>query len=217
MPVAVWVLTSTAFAQVNILENAGFETGSLDPWYQLNDFGGPENWNVTDADAHTGSFSATDVGNKLIVQDFPATPTSDILEASFWIRQPEIAISAVYFAYSDGSFEENLIFLATADWEFYDMTGSLDAGKNLTTFGLYGYIGDGKDEDRTNVDDWTVSVKGDDCAADCNDDGALNILDFVCFQGIFQAADPDADCNDDGALNILDFVCFQGLFQAGCP
>ena len=55
------------------------------------------------------------------------------------------------------------------------------------------------------------------CLADCNGDAALNILDFVCYQGLFQAADPGADCNADGALNILDFVCFQGLFQAGCP
>ncbi|MFG0313015.1 MAG: hypothetical protein ACF8LL_02345 [Phycisphaerales bacterium] len=26
-----------------------------------------------------------------------------------------------------------------------------------------------------------------------------------------------ADCNGDGQLNILDFVCFQGLFVQGCP
>ena len=25
-----------------------------------------------------------------------------------------------------------------------------------------------------------------------------------------------ADADGDGELNILDFVCFQGLFQAGC-
>jgi parallel beta-helix repeat protein len=55
------------------------------------------------------------------------------------------------------------------------------------------------------------------CAADCDGDGALNILDFVCFQGLFQAGDPAADCDGDGELNILDFVCFQGAFQAGCP
>jgi hypothetical protein len=54
------------------------------------------------------------------------------------------------------------------------------------------------------------------CPADCNADGALNILDFVCFQTRYQAGDPAADCNADDVLNILDFVCFQGLFQAGC-
>ena len=55
------------------------------------------------------------------------------------------------------------------------------------------------------------------CTADCNGDAALNILDFVCYQGKFQAGDPAADCDGNGMLNILDFVCFQGLFQAGCP
>jgi hypothetical protein len=25
------------------------------------------------------------------------------------------------------------------------------------------------------------------------------------------------DCNGDGVLNILDFVCFQGEFTSGCP
>jgi hypothetical protein len=55
-----------------------------------------------------------------------------------------------------------------------------------------------------------------DCYADCNGDGVLNILDFVCFQGRFQQGDLGADCDQDCELAILDFVCFQGAFQAGC-
>jgi hypothetical protein len=55
------------------------------------------------------------------------------------------------------------------------------------------------------------------CRADCNGDGALNILDFVAFQNAWRAADPKADCDDNGAFNILDFICFQQLFVAGCP
>ena len=55
------------------------------------------------------------------------------------------------------------------------------------------------------------------CEADVNGDGELSILDFVAFQGLFQAGDAAADCNADGELNVLDFVCFQSLFQAGCP
>ena len=54
------------------------------------------------------------------------------------------------------------------------------------------------------------------CVADVNDDGALNILDFVAFQNLFVQQDPAADCDGDGQFNILDFVCFQNLFQAGC-
>lgn len=55
------------------------------------------------------------------------------------------------------------------------------------------------------------------CPADCNKDGTLDILDFVCFVALFQAGDPAADCNDDGAFTILDFICFQALFMEGCP
>ena len=57
---------------------------------------------------------------------------------------------------------------------------------------------------------------GDDCFADCDGNGELNILDFVCYQGLFQSGDDAADCDANGQLNILDFVCFQGEFQAGC-
>lgn len=55
------------------------------------------------------------------------------------------------------------------------------------------------------------------CPGDYNQDGALNVLDFVGFQTGWLAQDPAADCNDDADFTILDFVCFQQLFQAGCP
>jgi hypothetical protein len=54
------------------------------------------------------------------------------------------------------------------------------------------------------------------CPADCDLSGTLNILDFVCFQSLFQSGDMGADVNQDGALSILDFVVFQQLFTAGC-
>jgi len=54
------------------------------------------------------------------------------------------------------------------------------------------------------------------CDADCNADGSLDVLDFVCFQSEWQAQSELGDCNGDGAYDVLDFVCFQGLFTAGC-
>jgi hypothetical protein len=69
-----------------------------------------------------------------------------------------------------------------------------------------------------NLDDDEAYVSlGGGCEADCNGDDALNILDFVCFQNLFQGGSPQADCNGDATLNILDFVCFQNAFQHGCP
>jgi hypothetical protein len=65
------------------------------------------------------------------------------------------------------------------------------------------------------IDDLAFS-RGGGCFADCDGNGALNILDFVCYQGLFQSGDPAADCDGNGQLNILDFVCFQGAFVKGC-
>jgi hypothetical protein len=55
------------------------------------------------------------------------------------------------------------------------------------------------------------------CDADCNGDGSLNILDFVCFQGEWQGQTAQGDCDGNGQYNILDFVCFQAIYQDGCP
>jgi len=101
---------------------------------------------------------------------------------------------------------------------------NFDTRLALGALGMQARIEDGRfrgyvwneNEGWINLDD-DVHFVGLVCEADCNEDGTLNILDFVCFQTLFQAGDPDADCNDDGALNILDFVCFQAVFQAGCP
>ena len=62
-----------------------------------------------------------------------------------------------------------------------------------------------------------IQYAGGGCAPDCNNDGSLNILDFVCFQSEWQSQSPLGDCDGNGAFNILDFVCFQSLFQQGCP
>ena len=67
----------------------------------------------------------------------------------------------------------------------------------------------------TGIDDvaWDTAV----CSVDCNADGQLNVLDFVCFQGAWSSQAVGGDCNGDGAFNVLDFVCYQGAFVAGCP
>jgi hypothetical protein len=50
-------------ARADLLVNGGFETGALTPWFQARNFGGTENWNVTSAVSHSGTFSATNVEN----------------------------------------------------------------------------------------------------------------------------------------------------------
>lgn len=55
------------------------------------------------------------------------------------------------------------------------------------------------------------------CRPDCNDDGRLNINDFICFKGEFDHRTPYADYNGDGKWNINDFIAFQADFKRGCP
>ena len=55
------------------------------------------------------------------------------------------------------------------------------------------------------------------CYPDCNQDGALTVADFGCFQTAFVANDPYTDCNADGQRTVADFGCFQTRFVAGCP
>ena len=58
-----------------------------------------------------------------------------------------------------------------------------------------------------------ASAYAGDCPGDCNGDGVANILDFVCFQGEWEAQTDKGDCDGDGVYNILDFVCFQAAWQ----
>ena len=55
------------------------------------------------------------------------------------------------------------------------------------------------------------------CYPDCNNDGALTVQDFGCFQTAFVSGNLYADCNNDGLLTVPDFGCFQTSFVAGCP
>jgi hypothetical protein len=54
------------------------------------------------------------------------------------------------------------------------------------------------------------------CYADFNNDGVVNIFDFLAFQAAMTSGDLRADCNCDGMLNIFDFLWFQAQVQAGC-
>jgi hypothetical protein len=61
-----------------------------------------------------------------------------------------------------------------------------------------------------------IDLPPNDCYADFNNDGQVNILDFVAFQNAFVAGDFEADCNGCGCLNIIQFLCFQQTFEQGC-
>lgn len=151
------VCMSVTVAHADMIINGGFETGGLTPWYQ-GAGSGVEDWNVTSADSHTGLYCAMDVGNIEIRQDFAAIPVNQIIELSYWLKQPGVAISAFHLYYSDSSYLQDIVSLSTTDWEFFDVTSSLEVGKELIGFSVYGYTTGGSPNDRTYLDDVTLSV-----------------------------------------------------------
>ncbi len=54
------------------------------------------------------------------------------------------------------------------------------------------------------------------CAPDLDGDGDLTFFDFLAFQNLFAAGDPQADFTGDGTLDFFDFLAFQNAFAAGC-
>ena len=56
----------------------------------------------------------------------------------------------------------------------------------------------------------------DDCYADLNDDGGVDVLDFFAFTEAFDASDPRADCDANGTIDVRDLFCFIEAFADGC-
>jgi hypothetical protein len=135
----------------NILDNPGFEDGVLTPWTT-------NNWQVTSADAQSGMYSAEDIGNYWIRQDFDPVAVSEVISVTFWSKQPEAAIQAFDLFYSATDYDEFVVF-PNPDWGFFDMTANLRPAGSLEAIRLWGYSGGGPDPDLTRIDDIAVDVE----------------------------------------------------------
>ena len=143
-------------AATNILVNPGFDSGALGPWFQdrVVTLGG-EGWNVTGADAHSGAFSATDMGNKELRQNFPGVLGSRIHEISFWAKHDTLIgnlllINLFYTDHSDPFVRPSTI---GTDWEFFDVTSFVDTSKTLSGISFWG-----NSVGRTFADDFVIST-----------------------------------------------------------
>jgi hypothetical protein len=132
----------------------------LGPWYQSVDGDSSPPYvdrHVTNTDAHTGSFSASDDGNKQIEQDFAPVLGGTITQVSLWEKQPtQAAISFVQLFFSDGTTNGTVIF-PTTSWSLFNITSLVDLTKYVTGIGIFGYQG-GPDPNRTLIDDVTINV-----------------------------------------------------------
>jgi hypothetical protein len=141
------------FTDDELLSNAGFETGDFPPWYH------DGSWQISTSTPHTGTYCAYDIGNHWLRQDFTPTPAADIVSATLWCKQPESAIAAIDFYYSNGSYSEELIW-PTAQWEQYDVTSFITPGMTVVAIRVWGYSGGGPDPDETFYDDFSIQTAG---------------------------------------------------------
>ncbi len=143
------------------LISSDFESGSLSPWYQ-DRTPGPylESWNVTNAVAHNGSYSATNAGYTELRLNF--APITNITEFSFWMRHSNKADAPSFASlwYEDGTSTHVSIYTSSTGWQFFDMTiypTFIESGKDVIGVSIWGYsyLPDGL-EDRTYLDDFRL-------------------------------------------------------------
>lgn len=142
-----------------------------------------------------------------VVQLFSGELT--LLKTGKWVEfRVEIDLDADTVDY----FYDGEEFVSNKSW-----TAGIQAGglPRIQAIDLYGGEPGAGGTTGTYIDDVSLAPAGGGCAADCNGDGNLNILDFVCYQAEFQNQTDKGDCDGNGDYNILDFVCYQGEFQGG--
>ena len=146
-------LPVTPGTDLEILGNGGFETGAFPPWYH------DGAWTITTNTPHSGAYCAYDIGNHWLRQDFAPTPASEIVSATLWIKQPEEAISNIYFHYSNLPTSSQLIW-PTADWQQFNVTSFITPGGIVTGIQVWGYSGGPPDPDETFFDDISIQTAG---------------------------------------------------------
>ncbi|MEO0141496.1 MAG: hypothetical protein ABIM88_08130 [candidate division WOR-3 bacterium] len=140
-----------------LLQNTGFETGSLAPWYQ-----GPGNhWVITTTFPHSGTYCATDTGNYWIRQDFTQpVPTESIVSITIWSRQAPLGgggrfLQAFDLMYSDLTYYENVVY-PDPTWRQWNITSWLTMGKQLSGLRIWGFWCSDTYDDSTYIDDISI-------------------------------------------------------------
>jgi len=124
--------------------------------------------------------------------------------------------------YAAGSFGTPAMLGGVARWdgtEWHPLAAGGVGSPNASSVGFYGndVLVSGRlakvNGLPTNNYAW---VRCDTCYPDCDNNEALDIFDFLCFQDAFATTDPYADCDSNNVYDVFDFLCFQDAFVTGC-
>ncbi len=139
-----------------LLQNTGFETGSLAPWYQ----GAGNHWVITTIFPHSGTYCATDTGNYWIRQDFAQpVPAESIISITIWSRQAPpnkpAYLQAFDLMYSDFTYYEDVVY-PDALWRQWNITSWLTMDKLLSGLRIWGFWSSDPADDSTYIDDISI-------------------------------------------------------------
>lgn len=133
--------------------NSDFESGVLAPWYQDTGFGSATNWEIT-TDALSGTYSAFNIGNARLRQDFAGIQADDILSITFDLLTDGHTFNAYNFFYSDNTGDQYFFSGIDGIVQNVNVTANLEGGKTLVGFGIYGNTGGS-----TTLDNFNIAVR----------------------------------------------------------
>ena len=139
----------------NLLQNSGFESGTLSPWAVGRNFCASPcvPWAAVQVRPFAGSWDGGDTGNIEVVQNFTATSTSSLTKVGVWDHHPAgIQPTAADFFYTDGTDDEFVFFTNDTHWDPIDLTADLASGKMLNGFSIFGFSGGGNINMNTFID-----------------------------------------------------------------
>lgn len=139
-----------------LLQNTGFETGALSPWYQA----AGNHWVITTIFPYSGTYCATDTGNYWIRQDFAQpVPAESVISITIWSRQAPpnkpAYLQAFDLMYSDASYYEDVVYPDTI-WRQWNITSWLTMGKQLSGLRIWGFWSSDPADDSTYIDDISI-------------------------------------------------------------
>ena len=135
------IFSTTSLFAGEVLQNGGFESGTLGPWYNAVNscnVGTCINWAVETNTVFAGQDAAGNTGDIELRQDFAPVLGSQITNISFWFDASIYEGEAIYLYYSDGTHGFVGQIEQGNQWTYNNVTGAVDPTKFLTGIGLWG-------------------------------------------------------------------------------